>query len=248
MFSKRSIICTILVGLLLTSILLNGGLFYIAKKSYAKSKLVVAFPNTTFYQSANAALQAKQHQRVILFGDSRIQQWKNLPELEGFEFINRGIGGETTAQLRMRFKPDVLVLKPDVVILQLGINDLVVLGVAPNHATATIQQCQDNLKVLVEKLTKQAVEVILLTIIPPAKPNLARMLAWSERIGQSVVEINQYWLNLPKMARLHVIDTAKVLKNAQRQWHDNVNKDILHLTPVGYQYLNQAITITLNTL
>jgi len=124
-----------------------------------------------------------------------------LPRLEGFEFINRGIGGETTAQLRMRFKPDVLALKPDVVILQLGINDLVVLGaapnralvllgVAPNHATATIQQCQDNLKVLVEKLTKQAIEVILLTIIPPAKLNLARMLVWSERIGQSVVEIN----------------------------------------------------------
>ena len=124
-----------------------------------------------------------------------------MPRLEGFEFINRGIGGETTAQLRMRFKPDVLALKPDVVILQLGINDLVVLGaapnralvllgVAPNHATATIQQCQDNLKVLVEKLTKQAIEVILLTIIPPAKLNLARMLVWSERIGQSVVEIN----------------------------------------------------------
>ena len=161
----------------------------------------MAFPNTTFYQSANAALPTKQHKRVILFGDSRIQQWKNLPELEGFEFINRGIGGETTAQLRIRFKPDVLALKPDVVILQLGINDLVLLGAAPNSAlvllgvapnldTAVIQHCQDNLKVLVEKLTKQAIEVILLTIIPPAKLNLARMLVWSERIGQSVVEIN----------------------------------------------------------
>ena len=74
------------------------------------------------------------------------------------------------------------------------------------------------------------------------------MLVWSEKIEQSVIEINQYWLNLPKMARLHVIDTAKVLKNAQGQWHDNVNKDTLHLTPAGYQYLNQAITITLNTL
>jgi lysophospholipase L1-like esterase len=246
--SKRYLICTSLVIVLLGSILLNGVLFYTLKGYYTRFRVTATFPtHENFYQRANKTLPEKEQKRVIFFGDSRIAQWKNVPNLEKIEWINRGIGGETSAQLRARFEQDVLVLNPDVVVLQLGMNDLVTIGVVAPRENAIVQQCQDNLKFFVETLTKQNIEVILLSIIPPGSPSIARLPVWSERIEKSVEKINQYWLDLAPTEQLHVIDTAKVLKNEQGQWHDNVNKDTLHLTRIGYRYLNQAISAILNS-
>jgi lysophospholipase L1-like esterase len=243
MFSTHSVIYISLLVVLLVSLILNGVLFYTAKHYYTRAKLAEVFPShENYYQQANATLPQKTQKRVVLFGNSRIQDWKKLPQLDGFEFINRGIGGETTAQNQARFLKDVLALKPDVVILQTGMNDLTVLGVQPQRYKEITRICQDNLKFFVESLLAQQVEVILLTIIPPAQPELARRLVWDEKISQSVEEINQYWLNLPTTERLHIIDSAKVLKDAQGRWHNDVNKDTLHLTPTGYNYLNQALT------
>lgn len=234
---------------LIVSIILNGVLFYTAKHYYTRAKLAEVFPtHENYYQQANAMLPEKNQKRVVLFGNSRIQEWKKLPQLDGFEFINRGIGGETTAQNRARFQQDVLALKPDIVILQTGMNDLTALGAQPQRYKEIVQHCQDNLTFFVESLQAQQIEVIFLTIFPPAQPELARRLVWSEKIYQSVEEINQYWLNRPASERLHVIDATQVLKDAQGQWHPGVNRDTLHLTPTGYDYLNQALMPVLTAL
>lgn len=246
LFSKLSLV---LVLALIVSIILSGVLFYLAKHYYTRAKLAEVFPtHESYYQQANATLPQKTQKRVVLFGNSRIQEWKKLPKLDAIEFINRGISGETTAQNRARFQQDVLALEPDVVILQAGMNDLTVLGVQPLRYEEIVQQCLDNLTFFVESLRAQQIEVIFLTIFPPAQPELARRLVWSEKISQGVEEINQYWLNLPADERLHIIDTTKVLKDTQGQWHPHVNRDTLHLTPTGYDYLNQALTPVLTAL
>lgn len=248
LFSKR-FICSSFFFVLLCSLVLNGVLFYAAKTFYTDFKITNVFPtNENFYQSRNTQLPEKTQKRVVLFGDSRIHQWKNLPQIEGFEFINRGIGGETTAQLRARFESDVLALLPDIVILQLGINDLVAIGLQAKREKAIVQQCRDNLSFFVEMLQAKAIEVILLTIIPPTQPSLARLPVWSDHIPQRVTEINQEWLSLPATEKFHIVNTAQILKNELGQWHENVNQDTLHLTPIGYEYLNQAIVAILKTL
>ncbi|MDM8565617.1 GDSL-type esterase/lipase family protein [Candidatus Halobeggiatoa sp. HSG11] len=221
-------------------------MLYTAKKYYTRAKHSEVFPNNKDYYQNNLPL--KKQKRVVLFGDSRIEMWKNLPDLKGFEFINRGISRETTAWSRKRFEKDVLELKPDIVILQTGGNDVNLLGVQPHLKQAVIQQCQDNLKFFVESLQAQEIEVIFLTIIQISKLEILRRLVWDEKVSHSIEEINQYWLNLPKTELLHVINTEKVLKNSQGQWHKNVNLDSLHLTATGYDYLNQAITPVLKNL
>jgi lysophospholipase L1-like esterase len=251
---KLRLVNLMFLFLLIISLSLNGILLYALKKYYTDFRLATTFPShESFYQPANLALPEKKQQRIVLFGDSRIQQWKNLPAIEGVEFINRGIGGETTAQLRARLVTDVLQLNPDIVVLQMGINDLVTLGIASDsHVKAIIEQCHDNLHFIIDTLTKQSIKVILLTIIPPTKPNLIRFLVWSDLIAKEVEAINKNWLLLPPSTRLnqplHVIDTAKVLQDEQGQWHKNVNKDTLHLTPAGYEYLNQALITVLKNL
>jgi len=116
MFSTHSVISISLLLVLLVSLTLNGVLFYTAKHYYTRAKLAEVFPtHESYYQQANATLPQKTQKRVVLFGNSRIQNWKKPPQLDGFEFINRGIGGETTAQNQARFLKDVLALQPDVV-------------------------------------------------------------------------------------------------------------------------------------
>lgn len=240
-FSKNYLALGLAV-LLIISLSFHSILFVALKDYYTKFRLATVFPtHEDFYQSANASLPPKTQTRVILFGDSRIQQWQNLPQLEGIEFINRGIGGETTAQLRARLQSDVLALTPDIVILQLGINDLVSLEVLTSYEQAIVRQCRDNLQFIVETLLNKEIKVILLSIVPPTKPDLARLLVWNERIPELVEQINHDWLNLSATEKLQVIDTAKILQSAPGQWHENVNKDTLHLTATGYHLLNQAI-------
>jgi hypothetical protein len=96
LFSSSFWIYSILGLLLIISIILNAILFYTAKKYYTRAKISEVFPNhEVYFKKANAALPEKSQKRVILFGNSRIQEWTELPEVKGFEFINRGIGGET---------------------------------------------------------------------------------------------------------------------------------------------------------
>ncbi len=243
-YSRMTLILSIL---LLTSLLINGWLLYGLKEYHSKFRQAIVFPtHENKYQLDNAKLPPKQQQRIVLFGDSRIQEWENLPKLDNWEWINRGIGGETTAQLRARFAQDVLALSPDVVILQMGINDLVAIGALPEYTQAIKQQCQNNLQWMVDTLKNTSINLILLSIIPPAKPSLIRLPVWSKQISQSVEDLNQYWLNLPANEHFQVIDTKKVLQDDQGQWQVNVNRDTLHFTPTGYNYLNQAVITALS--
>ncbi len=239
---KLKLTCFILTLALLTTLSTTLLLTYLLKTYYTHFKLATLFPfHTTFYQTANQQLPPKTQKRIILFGDSRIQQWKNLPNLPTVEWINRGIGGETTPQLRARFQQDVLDLEPDIVILQMGINDLVVIGLSPQRTDAIRQQTQDNLRFIVETLQQHAITTLLLTIIPPTAPGLARLPVWHPNIPNTVTELNQHWLTLPPSPHLHILDTAQILQDPQGHWHPQVNTDTLHLTSKGYEYLNQAI-------
>lgn len=69
------------------------------------------------YQSENTALPAADSTRVVLFGDSITALWKkNMPGIFNGQFLDRGISGQTTAQMLVRFRPDVIDLAPAVVV------------------------------------------------------------------------------------------------------------------------------------
>ena len=78
------------------------------------------------YRDANAALQppARGENRVVFFGDSITDLWKLDEYFPGKPYINRGISGQTTPQLLIRFRPDVIELHPKVVVILAGTNDI----------------------------------------------------------------------------------------------------------------------------
>lgn len=133
------------------------------------------WPNLAQFQEANAALKAPtaNEDRVVFMGNSITIGWINSrPEFfEGKPWINRGISGQTTPQMLVRFRQDVIDLKPKVVVLLAGTNDI-----AGNTGPSTLEMIMDNVKGMAEMAHANGIKVVLSSTLPaydyPWKPGL----------------------------------------------------------------------------
>jgi hypothetical protein len=116
------------------SVLLNFVLYSQLRKYYALLYAVVLDPRGLAYFQENSDQQKPNEnlQTVVFFGDSRAAQWPD-PNLEGFWFVNRGIGNQTSSQIVNRFEEHIVPLQPDIVVLQLCINDLKTIPLFPER-------------------------------------------------------------------------------------------------------------------
>src|SRR5690606_10344780 len=99
----------------------------------------------------------------VLFGDSRAAWWPE-PDLAGLTVMNRGIGAQTSAQALARFAAHITPLQPDIVLIQVGVNDLKTLPLFPGQSAAIIQRAQANITAIVDEAQASGATVILSTI------------------------------------------------------------------------------------
>lgn len=121
------------------------------------------WPQLGFYQQANAtlSLSASNKQRIVFFGDSITEFWDLATYFPGKPYINRGISGQTTPQLLIRFRPDVIALQPKVVVILAGTNDI-----AGNTGPVTLAMIQDNYASIAELAQAHQIRVIFASILP----------------------------------------------------------------------------------
>jgi hypothetical protein len=103
---------------------------------------------------------------VVFLGDSRAAAWPAPTQLDGFTFINRGASAQTTAQVLGRFPYHVPSLKPDILVFEVGINDLKTIPLFPERKAAIVADCEANIQTLVDLATQDDMRVILVTIFP----------------------------------------------------------------------------------
>ena len=107
---------------------------------------------------------AKNEQRVVFMGDSITDSWDD-PKYGGFfpgkPYIDRGISGQTTPQMLIRFRPDVINLKPKVVVILAGTNDL-----AGNTGPTTLEAIEDNLASMADLATANGIRVVFASVLP----------------------------------------------------------------------------------
>lgn len=140
------------------------------------------------YQKDNAALPPATGDRVIFMGNSITQGWVSLfPVLfPGKPYIGRGISGQTTPQMLVRFRQDVVALKPKVVLILGGTNDI-----AGNTGPSTVEMIEDNLASMAEIAAASGIRVVLASVLPvddypwrrgldPA-PRIMALNAWMKR-------------------------------------------------------------------
>jgi lysophospholipase L1-like esterase len=127
------------------------------------------------YRMANAVLPAPAagERRVVFMGDSITEGWRNTakppaPEMGAFfigkPYINRGISGQTTPQMLVRFRDDVIALKPAAVVLLAGTNDL-----AGNTGEMTLAAIEENIATMSELARLHGIRVVLISVLPVAE-------------------------------------------------------------------------------
>jgi lysophospholipase L1-like esterase len=136
-----------------------------------------------------AVARTEQRAQVLFLGDSRMQEWPDLPR-DRFVTVNAGGGGETTAQILLRAGATLDAVQPELVVLQAGVNDLKTIGALPDRARETEAKCLANLSTLVALARERGARVVLVPILPTAAPSFARRLVWSSEIEAARRRVN----------------------------------------------------------
>jgi lysophospholipase L1-like esterase len=232
----------LLSTLLAASLLLCFALFKQGKQFYLRLNATQLDPiGLSFFPATtpNPPEGKNETKRIVFFGDSRIEQWKP-PELIGYELFNRGIGGQTSAQILMRYHAHVSPLAPDILLIQAGVNDLKTIALFPEQQEKILTDLKKNLATLTQRAVNQGITVILTTIFPVGKVPLARKLFWSKDVENAIVETNAFISSL-QAPNILIFDAYSILVNEDGKIRPQYSRDLLHLNQEGYKLLNQEL-------
>jgi len=237
------IFTAILILLLTTSVILNLVIYRYANQYYLQLNGTRLDPlGVIFYEPAdppeNELSQPKI--KVVFFGDSRAYQWSEPQDLNQFIFLNRGIGAQTSTQVVERYEKHISPLQPDVLVVQVCINDLKTIPLYPHLKRQIIDNCKANLKQIVDESRNQGADVILTTIFPLGELPFERRFFWSDEVAEAIIEVNKYITTLQN-ENVMIYDTTAILADQSGQVRAEYSYDFLHLNENGYQVLNDGL-------
>jgi len=191
---------------------------------------------------SNATVTEPIANSVVLFGDSRIEYWWPEPQFDNYTYINAGVAGETTTEMRRRFEHDVIRLNPDIVVFQAGVNDLtaaVTKGI--QNSDLLVNSVQENMHYFIKTLKDNDIEVVVTSILPTLHLNPMRKMLWHDRLTTEVDNANQKLKETTLQLGAQWFDLDPFYLNEQRDPIKRLFADTLHLNHRGYKVLNKKI-------
>lgn len=172
--------------------------------------------------------------RVIFMGNSITIGW--LDKRPGFfadrPYINRGISGQTTPQMLLRFRQDVLDLEPKVVVILAGTNDI-----AGNTGPATLEEISGNIQSMAELAKAHGIAVVLCSVLP------AYDYPWRPRMGpdQKIPALNALIKEYADRNGLVYVDYFTAMADGRNGLPEILAKDGVHPTPEGYALMEPLV-------
>ena len=192
--------------------------------------------NLAKYENENTLLSPKQvgEKRIVLMGDSITEFWLPIhPEFfAGKSYIDRGISGQTTPQMLIRFRPDVINLQPDVVVILAGVNDI-----AGNTGPTTNEKIVENIISMIELAHANKIKVILCSVLPAANFN------WrpNDKAAQTIVELNQLLASYANTNTIPYVDYHTIMADTQNGLPKEFSEDGVHPNLKGYQIMEPLL-------
>jgi lysophospholipase L1-like esterase len=196
------------------------------------------WPDLAHYREATAkvAAPAKNEQRVVFMGDSITDLWVQ-PRFGGFfpgkPYIGRGIGGQTTPQMLLRFRADVIAIQPKVVVILAGTNDI-----AGNTGPITLEETEGNLASMAELARANGIRVVLSSVLPVSNYGHDRdgnpLDMRIKRPPEKILELNA-WIKKYAAEKGHVyLDYFPATVDDQGLLKKELSEDGLHPNSAGY--------------
>jgi lysophospholipase L1-like esterase len=200
---------------------------------------MVDWPELRFYSAANAALPRPGPRRVVFLGDSITQRWDLARFFPEFEVINRGIGWQTTSEMLVRMRPDVVALKPAAVVVLGGFNDFHV-----DRGGSALVTVQNNVESMIELAHAHRIGVLVGTI-PLVRPDLPA--STSEAAAELVARYNDWLRTFCSGKNCVIVDFERALRAAGTPLSEYLS-DCIHPKEKGYEIMAQAVRVALKSI
>jgi acyl-CoA thioesterase-1 len=189
--------------------------------------------NLCFYRDENAQRVADARTPAAVFmGDSITENWMTAhPAFFGaHRYVSRGIGGQTTQQMLLRFRDDVVALRPRIVHILAGTNDI-----AGNTGPTTLQNIQANIESMVELATAHHIGVVLGSVLP------ALQFPWRPEIrpGPEIAQLNRWLGDYARRRRIPYVDYFSAMADDRAGLKAQLTHDGVHPHLAGYAIMEQ---------
>jgi lysophospholipase L1-like esterase len=172
----------------------------------------------------------KNENRVVFLGNSITENWQQYfaTMFPGKPYINRGISGQTTPQMLVRFRQDVVALEPAVVVILGGTNDI-----AGNTGPSTLEMIEDNLASMAELARAKGIKVVLASVLPvqdyPWKPGLEP--------APKIIALNGWMKRYAAQHGAIYVDFHSAMADAQGGMRSGLSSDGVHPNESGYRIM-----------
>jgi lysophospholipase L1-like esterase len=188
--------------------------------------------NTSRFKDDNAklGLPGSGEKRVVFMGNSITEGWiRTSPEFfTGKSYVNRGISGQTTPQMLVRFRPDVINLKPALVVILAGTNDI-----AGNTGPSTLEMIMDNLISMCELAKANKIKVVLSSVLPafdyPWKPGMQPV--------EKIAALNAMIKNYADQNGIVYLDYYSAMADERKGLPKELSGDGVHPNKKGYDVM-----------
>jgi len=190
------------------------------------------WPNLARFRAENEKLgvPSKDEKRVVFLGNSITEGWINIrPDFfKSRSYINRGISGQTTPQMLLRFRQDVIKLQPAVVVILAGTNDI-----AGNTGPSTLEMIEDNLASMAELARAHNIKVVLSSVLPAFDYPWRRGLQPAEKI----VTLNAWLKDYCQKNEFVYLDYFPAMADERNGLKSEYSEDGVHPNQKGYEVM-----------
>jgi lysophospholipase L1-like esterase len=204
---------------------------------YRSSRIAVFtddFGQLARYRDANAALSpsASGENRVVFFGDSITDNWKLEDYFPGKPYINRGIGGQTTPQMLVRFRQDAINLHPKVILILAGTNDI-----AGNSGPMRLEDIEANYASMAELALANHIVVVFSSVLPVSNYTPKSQDLFAERPPEKILALNRWLQDYSAANGLVYLDYFAATVDDKGLLKRELAEDGLHPNAAGYKIM-----------
>jgi lysophospholipase L1-like esterase len=186
------------------------------------------------YRDANAALAvpAAGENRVVFFGDSITDIWKLPDYFPGKPYVNRGIGGQTTPQMLVRFRQDVIDLHPKVVVILAGTNDI-----AGNTGPMRNEDIEANYGSMAELARAHGIRVVFSSVMPVHNYSDRSKEFFAQRSPARILALNEWLKKYCAENEIVYLDYFSAVVDDKGLLKEELADDGLHPNSAGYKIM-----------
>jgi lysophospholipase L1-like esterase len=240
---KHFIVFTLFISILHVSfaqVAKTSSLYAEKEKLEAKiaqnERMLKDWPNLARYRDDNAkiGLPAAGIKRVVFMGNSITEGWKNADSLffKNNPYLCRGISGQTTPQMLVRFRQDVINLKPALVVILAGINDI-----AGNTGPSTLEMIEDNLSSMADIARSNGIKVVMCSVLPaydfPWRPGL--------QPAEKVISLNKWIKEYSENHGCGYVDYFSPMADERNGLKASLSSDGVHPNLDGYKIMEPLV-------